>query len=98
MGLSKLSAKCQACPKVDTCDHKEMEGLGYLPLPETPAQSAELGYRNVENLWDNPKILVGPGEDSAGLVRSGGEIDIDVEGLVRTIDRELRLPEQVRRD
>lgn len=25
MGLSKLAAKCRACPYVDTCDHKEME-------------------------------------------------------------------------
>lgn len=34
MGLSKLAAKCQACPFVDTCNHKRMEALGYLPLPE----------------------------------------------------------------
>ena len=33
MGLSRLSAKCRACPYVDTCDHKEMEALGYLPEP-----------------------------------------------------------------
>lgn len=34
MGLSKLAAQCQACPFVDTCDHKSMEMLGYLPSPE----------------------------------------------------------------
>lgn len=34
MGLSRLSAKCRACPKVDICDHKEMEALGYLPTPK----------------------------------------------------------------
>lgn len=33
MALSKLSAKCRACPKVDTCDHKEMEAYGFLPYP-----------------------------------------------------------------
>ena len=33
MSLSKLAAKCRACPKVDTCDHKEMEAYGFLPLP-----------------------------------------------------------------
>ena len=38
MGLSKLSAKCQACPFVDTCDHKEMESLGLLPLPVKPTE------------------------------------------------------------
>ena len=34
MGLSRLAAKCRACPHVSTCDHKQMEALGYLPLPE----------------------------------------------------------------
>jgi len=72
-----------------------MEALGYLPLPEMAAQPTETGYRNVENFWDNPKILVGPGVNSAGLVRSGGEIDIDVEGLVRTIAREVQFSERV---
>ncbi len=93
MGLSRLAAKCRACPHADTCDHKEMEAFGYLPLPETAAQPTELGYRNVENFWDNPKILVGPGAGSGGLVRSGGEIDIDVDELVRTISGVVQLPE-----
>lgn len=34
MALSRLAAKCRACPYVSTCDHKRMEALGYLPLPE----------------------------------------------------------------
>lgn len=34
MGLSRLAAKCRACPYVPTCDHKQMEAFGYLPLPE----------------------------------------------------------------
>ena len=38
MGLSKLSAKCQACPFVDTCDNKKMESLGLLPLPVKPTE------------------------------------------------------------
>lgn len=33
MGLSKLAAGCRACPYVDTCDHKRMEALGFLPEP-----------------------------------------------------------------
>ncbi len=33
MGLSKLAAGCQSCPHVDTCDHKRMEALGFLPEP-----------------------------------------------------------------
>lgn len=95
MSLSRLTAKCQVCPFVDTCDHKCMEVLGYLPLPEPTTQPTETGYRSVENFWNNPKILIGSRPDSEVLVRTGGEIDIDVEGLVRTISRELRLPERV---
>lgn len=34
MGLSRLAAKCKMCPYVSTCDHKQMEALGYLPMPE----------------------------------------------------------------
>lgn len=33
MGRSKLAAGCWACPYVDTCDHKRMEALGFLPEP-----------------------------------------------------------------
>lgn len=33
MGLSKLSEKCQKCPHSETCDHKQMEALGFLPEP-----------------------------------------------------------------
>lgn len=37
MGLSKLLAKCRACPYVSTCDHKRMEAFGYLSMPEPTA-------------------------------------------------------------
>lgn len=97
MGLSKLSAKFQACPFVDTCDNKEMETLGYLPLPEPVAQPTKTEYRNVENLWGNPKMLIGSDPASEGMVSIGGKIDIDVEGLVRTIALEIQLPERVLR-
>ena len=33
MSLSRLASKCRGCPHVDTCDHKEMEAYGVLPLP-----------------------------------------------------------------
>lgn len=98
MSLSKLSTRCQACPFVDTCDNKEMEALGYLPLPEQAAQITEAGYRNVENLWNNPKMLISFDSASGGMVSMGGKIDIDVEGLVRTIAREIQLPERVLRE
>lgn len=33
MTLSKLSEKCKACPKVDSCDHKKMEMCALAELP-----------------------------------------------------------------
>ena len=90
MGLLKLSAKCQACPFVDTYDNKEMETLGFLPLSDQPTQPIETGYRNIENFWDNPKVLIGTEHSSGGPVRTDGEINIDVEGLVRTIVKGYR--------
>lgn len=74
-----------------------MEALGYFPLPEPAAQPTETRYRNVENLWDNPKMLIGSDSSSGGLVSMGGKIDIDVEGLVRMVAQEIRLPERVLR-
>lgn len=34
MTLSKLSEKCNDCPKVDTCDHKRMELCTLAELPK----------------------------------------------------------------
>lgn len=31
MGLSQLSEKCRRCPFCDTCNHKLMEAVAYLP-------------------------------------------------------------------
>lgn len=33
MVLLKLSEKCKACPKVDSCDHKKMEMCALAELP-----------------------------------------------------------------
>lgn len=41
MALSKLSKKCKACPKVDSCDHKEMEMYALAELP--PKMCADAG-------------------------------------------------------
>ena len=41
MGLSKLSEKCRKCPFVDTCNHKRMEALAYLPEPQIAMNAAQ---------------------------------------------------------
>lgn len=53
MDLSKLAAQCQACPCVDTCNHKRMEALGYLPLPKSNVEiQINLSPMVVDDLFD----------------------------------------------
>ena len=33
MALARLTKQCRECPFAETCEHKEMEALGYLPEP-----------------------------------------------------------------
>lgn len=33
MALARLTKQCHECPFVETCEHKKMEALGYLPEP-----------------------------------------------------------------
>lgn len=47
MGLSKLAAGCQSCPYVDTCDHKRMEALGFLPEPPLSMSTAQPAANSV---------------------------------------------------
>lgn len=52
MGLSKIAAKCKACPHVSTCDHKRMEALGYLPLPEPSVEIRTDQAVKIDNTLD----------------------------------------------
>lgn len=47
MTLSKLSEMCNACPKVDTCDHKRMELCALAELPKKAC--ADIGVGISEN-------------------------------------------------
>lgn len=59
MGLSKLTAQCQVCPYVDTCDHKRMEALGYLPLPKPNVEvQINLSPMVVDDLFDQLSRVV----------------------------------------
>ena len=50
MGLSRLAAKCRACPHVSTCDHKHMEALVYFPLPEPTVKTQVDRTVQIDNL------------------------------------------------
>lgn len=47
MTLSKLSERCKACPKVDSCDHKKMEMCALAELPHNMcANDIQTAYAN----------------------------------------------------
>lgn len=75
MGLSKLAAKCRACPYMDTCDHKEMEALGFLTLPEAVAFPTMTGAN----------------------VRLPGEIQVEVDTIIKEAARVFQIPERLLR-
>ena len=55
MGLSKLAAGCQSCPYVDTCDHKRMEALGFLPEPPLSMSASQPLLRETREIRVNGK-------------------------------------------
>lgn len=47
MALARLTKQCRECPFVETCEHKKMEALGYLPEPimarcQSPGVTADI--------------------------------------------------------
>ena len=63
MGLSRLAKACRKCPYVDTCKHKRMEALGYLPMPKIKAvnkQTTEIKVNNIslDSLSDILKPII----------------------------------------
>lgn len=67
MGLSRLSKTCQACPYVDTCDHKRMEALGYLSLPEINTVEIDPVYEFKTAVTEWP--LISPKEIISDILR-----------------------------
>ena len=45
MSLSKLSAKCQVCPFVDDCENKEIEAVGFLPIPASGLDNPDVDIK-----------------------------------------------------
>lgn len=81
MGLSKLSARCRACPFVDVCDHKRMEACGFLPLP--PQQESIPLMQFAGSGTNDPQ-----GQVSA---------NIDIDALVKEAARVFQIPERLLR-
>ena len=77
MGLTRLSAKCRACPFVEKCDHKEMEALAYLEPVAAPPVAEMVQPMAVKHDYRDIKI----GENTT--------ITIDVEELKRHMKRDF---------
>ena len=57
MGLSRLAKACRKCPYVDTCKHKRMEALGYLPMPKAEVTEIKLNNMPSSSLVDMLKPI-----------------------------------------
>ncbi len=62
MGLSQLAPRCRVCPYVESCDHKQMVALGYLPLPESTVEiqvdqavEIDIALDQISRLFQIPK-------------------------------------------
>ena len=47
--ITILAPKCQKCPKVKSCDHKQMAHLGYMIVPRGAGKS--LGQLEIVDTW-----------------------------------------------
>ncbi len=56
MTLSRLCAKCAKCPKVDTCDHKRMEMVGFLEPTSATANSEVANSAITQHKYRQVKI------------------------------------------
>ena len=82
MGLSRLSAKCRACPLMEKCDHKRLEAEAYLE----PSVAASAAYPLVEGLVEPVMIE----HDYRNVkVAENTVITINLEELKRQIEKEF---------
>ena len=70
MGLSKLSEACKKCPYVDTCNHKRMEAVGYLPMPKLNTLNSQMTEIKVNDIsLDSIKDSLRPIINSLGYFK-----------------------------
>lgn len=82
MSLSRLSERCRKCPKVDTCNHKRMEALGYLPEPIAAPHLEPVAANMAEPMivkHDYRNVKIAPGVT----------VTIDLEDMKKELEKEL---------
>ena len=77
MTLSRLYSKCAKCPKVETCNHKRMEMVGFLE-PTSATANSEL---------TNSAIV--PHKYRQVIVAPNTTVTIDLEDIKREIEQSI---------
>lgn len=77
MGLARLSKKCQICPYVLTCNHKEMEALAYMK-----EATRETGINAAQ------PVLI-PHDFRNIKIDENTTVTIDIEELKRQLEQEI---------
>ena len=95
MTLSRLCAECANCPKVDTCDHKRMEMVGFLE-PTSATANLELSnsaivphkYRQVK-IAPNTTVTI----DLEDIKKRDRTVDSKTNRIIRRFFQKLYLKE-----
>ena len=80
MGLARLSQKCRMCPYVETCDHKEMEALGFLPESKMIEQS----YQTVVSTLAQPML-----RETMEIRVDGERVVVYKDDILKQLERSL---------
>ena len=77
MTLSRLYSKCAKCPKVETCNHKRMEMVGFLEPTSATANSELTNSAIVPHKYRQVKVA------------PNTTVTIDLEDIKREIEQSI---------
>ena len=94
MGLSQLAEMCQKCPKVETCNHKRMEALAFLPDPcEMEQATGGIVPVGVVNLCDGSTVVMDKTETVGGFnIMTPQQTKDFAEAVIKEMERALCVP------
>lgn len=85
-GLSRLSAKCQSCKYMESCNHKEMEALAYI---DDEQFSQGFSSPIVQTMLREPEIINTSVISTGILTQNPGSISIDKKLIEDEINKAL---------
>ena len=87
MNLSKLAEKCKNCPDVETCDHKYMEAVAFLP-----------GEPTMESLMASSAGLTGAVSnmrETMAVIDVNGVHSAYTDDIIKQINKQFCIPGQI---